>query len=509
MSVTSLVMLSDVQFVVGESLPVQIKLFNDGPQRVEVAHDEASYPFEYVVSQEGEVRAVISGDRFMRVVADTSEAPARPVLALGPKSGVTYHADVARYALSAVPPGAYDLVVRNVPVDDGTAPIPIPQTLDPQPFEVLPLSPQHFLSSAGPFDETLPGFMAHDCGHAEGGGLYQQETTVRRSDRPLVPAPWFRHMHVAAPISSISGSVATARATFSGRWGAWLQDGSAAAERCDVKPTPSFGGPPPAKPVPLPGAWFGCIYGWNAKILATSELCQVGLEAPRLLDIGFQYEAMPVEFLVLGTTGSRVVVDEMRSAPGQPTHTHRIALGVPVVPAAMFVHAEANRTKRFVYEHGGRVYIEGVPADAAASGGASELLGGASPVLRVAVSAAGPPAEAFVDALFAPEGDGLFILRRKALDGRDVGSWSFEGPRGDDEPLVVDDWILCATPADGAPLLARCGSIVYAGHVARGAAWSKIAEGVSSVLRLNALLDGTVIASWIDPSEGVKHVRVP
>jgi len=471
------------EVVAGETIPVVVEIVNAGQAPAQAPSPQAPNAFEFNLrsAADGTLRLSLSADAAL-AQRSHDPRPARPVpmVALAPGASQRYEDDIARFAVSPVPPGNYRLSVvhraTGGPIESPGAP--------------LLVVPPRVLAMATVVGSSV-GQLGHVIAHAQASG---RTVVLQRESRAGVPGDgiWYRRVELIPPAKVGGVGVAVELERSRGvRWFSWLQGDAAGAGVAEY-----------------------------ATLYKRVDPLPLGLRGAVLYPVGWQPTQESASFAALGLgPGGRVSLAAATFAASGTGSVKRAPLAATAVPGHWAVRRRSWQEPAqfdvvWTATDGGwtRIRRQGVTPEAGTAEPPVMLAERAEPLAALAVAPVAGSSPGVVDALFGPfGGEGKMLFLRLPLDhGAKTAEWTFDGPKTPDEARPTD-WTITATPLDDPAVLVKLGDNLLVRRLAAGSGWSTLAEHASSItsLRLVVLGDASVWAIWADPVAGIRYCIVP
>jgi hypothetical protein len=471
------------QVIAGETIPVVVEIVNAGPAPEQAPSPRAPSAFEFNLrsAADGTLRCTLSaGAALAARSSDPRPTRRTPMLGLAAGASQRYEDDIARYAVSPLAPGQYQL---SVVLRAEGGPIESPGT----PLAVVPPRVLAMATVAG----SSAGQMGQVIAHAEAGGrtaLLQRES---RADAPD-DGVWYRRGEVAPPAKVGGVGVAIEFERSRGvRWFAWLQGDAAGAGVAEY-----------------------------ATLYKRVDAVPLGLREPALQQVGWQPTQESATFAALGLDpGGRVALAAATFAASGSVSVKRAPLAATALPVHWAVRRRSwQEPPQFdmiwaASEAGGtRIRRQVVSPEAGTTEPPSLLVERNEPLAALAVAPVAGSSPGMVDALFGPVGEQakMLYLRLPLDPGAKAAEWAFDGPASPDRARPTD-WAITAPPLENPAVLVKLDGKLLVRRLAGGAGWSTLADHASSVtsLRLVVLGRGSVWAIWADPVAGIRYCTVP
>ncbi len=469
-------------FLVGSAMPVTAFLRNLGSSPIDLPSPGAQSPFEYtVLSGDGKKALFSFSERGRDLALQRGIFPPShtPTQAVNPGQGLTFNEDLAGFLTQPIPPGRYliqaGLMFQGKTVHSNQAP-----------FEVVPLQVTA-LAQVLNFDRRK---MVTAVSHREPDG---SETIFRRqstSGHPEVGT--FQELHRLPPsreVESIALALETAPVP-GWRWLLWLEKGELAggmSREFDIKY--------PIAPAPT------------------------GLDSPRLLEHGYQFESGTALFILSGSEGNGRKI-KLISVPGlRPPELMNVPLSASIPEQIFASLLRADGSQRllltWIEADGSTSRMVGVrvdPDDLSKTGKIEVLFQTDRPILagRLEPLTLEPPIRA--EFLLAPDEKGGLAYLAK-LELYDNGARTITNLPVSRTPRdkAVNQWILPSHEDPSAPLLALIGDRLYSSRTASQEPWRLVAGqlGEANHIRLVSFQGEELWATWWTPQAGFLTRALP
>ncbi|HWQ55254.1 MAG TPA: hypothetical protein VN442_16325 [Bryobacteraceae bacterium] len=471
------------EVIVGESIPVAIRIQNAGNVPVEVPHHLGPSPFEFVV------RAAKDG-RVVRRLSERRAAGARygeperemaiPTEMLAPGAGFEYQDDLAGLMPSALGPGEYR-ISASVAGAAGS----IESGLSP-----LIVKAPRVRALAAVFDPVgrLEQVLAHEPGKQQPEDEQQPAALLQNTSREDAPqdGTWYRRIEQATDVRS----VAVAAPLDAGqrlRWFAWLAKnaiGAAASEQRYLAKS--------IDPVPL------------------------GVEAASLQETGWQIADNRALFAAVGVEAGHVSLAAATFDRQTGASIRRVRLAAAAQPAIWAARYRAQPPARFdvvwAEEREGRTRIcrQAVMPERGAAEQPVVLIERREQVAAIAMESVAGATAGVVDVLLGPVGDDarMVLLRLPLGGGAPLVRWEFRAPSMLDKSRP-SEWMLPRAPLADPVVFARLRNGLMMRHASEGSEWSDLPDSAAAgILRLEAAQD-RLWAIWTDPRQGLVYRMIP
>lgn len=464
------------EIIIGESLPVEVRLLNSGGSIIQVPSPDSPSVFEYMLRTAPGQAPVLSLSRRFAVAAradDTMPAPPLTMVPLQPGAGQTYQENIADYAVSPIPAGKYLL---SVAWQSGTGRVESPGI-------PLTVTPPQVVTVDGVGAGLL---LAHRNANSVTTLLQREQSAGLLAD-----GTWHRRADIPAGVQ-VTGTASAARIEggTGPRWFAWLQGEAAGAGAAEGK-----------------------------TLFLRVDPISTGLRAAALQGIGWQETNESALFAALGagpkggaTLGLLIFTD---NGQGQ-------ARLVPLAPAGLPLRWAVRLTPPVASGHYDIVMAtqEGqmmklirqtVRSGKATAEAPVTLIERAEPLAALSFETlTGENKRDVVDALFGPMGDNarMTVMRLPLSGGAPIAEWRFTAPVTPDKKRP-SAWALAQHTLVNPPVLAKSGDKLMARRAGGNSPWVTVAENAAQAdhLRLE-VVDDQVWAIWSDPVTGINFRQI-
>lgn len=462
-------------FLAGSAMPLTVFLRNLGKSPIDLPSPDAQSPFEYeVLSGDGKNALFSFSERGRDLALQRGIFPPAhtPTQAVNPGQGLTFKENLAGFLTQPIPPGRYliqaGLMFQGTTVASNQAS-----------FEVVPIQVTALAQALNSEHRR----MVTAVSHREPDG---SETIFRRQSTTGHPeVGTFQELHRLQPsreVESMALALETAPAP-GWRWLLWLEKGELAggmSREYDIKY--------PIAPVPT------------------------GLDSPRLLEHGYQFENGTALFILSGLEGNARKI-KLISVPGvRPPELIDVPLraSIPEQVSASLIRSDDSHQLlvAWIEADGSTSRMVGVrvdPGNPSKTGKTEVLFQTDLPILAARLEPLTLETPVRAEFLLAPEEKGGPAYLAK-LEVHDSGARTIthlplpKTPR--EKP--VNRWILPSHEDPSAPLLALIGDRLYSSRSASQEPWRLVAGqlGEANHIRLVSFQDKELWATWWTPQAG-------